>query len=274
MLRREFLGLAAGAALLANGSFSFAQDALGEVQLISQLPPLPDDLAGQADSPPAPYDQTALVSTARPKMEEIKAADSILRKSPFGVPPIEIAQYFLAIGAGAYGADLRQYAREWPIRANPLIFHFFSATTTKPEGDTTAWCAAFMNWCLLRARATDADEIGRSPGDFSMSGKPFSTENLTKHSTNHASSGSFRCWAETTNPKRGELAVFKNAGTDAMTRSCRGTGHVAFYLEVPRPGWVRVLGGNQTQAGSNGAVTVADMKTTSGSRFMKYVTLK
>src|SRR6202022_1898557 len=143
-------------------------------------------------------------------------------QSPYGVGPIDVAQYFLAVGAGAYGQSYRSFIREWPIRANPLIFHFFSSTLTKPEGDTTAWCAAFVNWCLLRARATASEEIGKSPGFFSVSGKPFSDENIQNHSTNSASSGSFRCWDEVSPPKRGDIVVFKNSGTDALTPSCRG----------------------------------------------------
>src|SRR5204863_3378559 len=127
--------------------------------------------------------ETADVATAPPSQAETQAAYNLLIQSPFGTTPIDVAQYFLAIGAGAYGNEYRSYVREWPVRANPVIFHFFSSTLTKPEGDTTAWCAAFLNWCLLRARAASDDEIGKSPGLFSISGKPFPDENLKKYST-------------------------------------------------------------------------------------------
>lgn len=242
-----------------------------DTSIVSELPPLPPDLAGKASDPPAPYADTAPVGTARPTNEEIRNANEILVQSPFGVPPVEIANYFLAVGAGAYGNQLRSFAREWPERANPLIYHFFSSTLTKPEGDTTAWCAAFLNWCLLRSHASAQDEVGKSPGSFSMSGKPFSDENISKFSTHSAASGSFRCWNPISPPKRGHIAVFKNAGTDALTAVCRGQGHVAFFLSVPQTGWVRVLGGNQTDPRSGGAITVADMRTGTGSRFMQYV---
>jgi hypothetical protein len=178
------------------------------------------------------------------------------------------------VGAGAYGSELRPFAREWPVRANPLISHFFSATLTKPQGDTTAWCAAFMNWCLLRSHANASDEVGASPGYYSVSGKKFSDENLTKFSTNSASSGSFRCWDPISSPRRGNIVVFKNAGTDSLTPACQGQGHVAFFLSIPRAGWVRVLGGNQSDPGSGGAITVTDMKTGAGSRFMQFVEAK
>jgi hypothetical protein len=251
-----------------------AQEASPDTTILGDLPPLPDDLADKANYPPAPYTETAPVGTAKPLDSEIKTAYALLTQSPFQTTPLNVAQYFLSIGAGAYGRQYRPYAREWPERANPIIYHFFSATLTRPQGDATAWCAAFLNWCLLRAKAVSPEEIGKAPGHFSESGKPFPDANIKNFSTNSASSGSFRCWTATDAPRPGELAVFKNAGTDSMTPVCLGQGHIAFFLSVPRPGFVRVLGGTQTAAGSGGAVTIADMSTQPGSRFMKYVRLK
>ncbi|MGJ4927904.1 CHAP domain-containing protein [Bradyrhizobium sp. HKCCYLS2038] len=245
-----------------------------DAKRISDLPPLPADLVTQSGEPAAPYADLGPVGTAKPSDTEKNRAYEILLQAPFGVPPIEVAQYFLAVGAGAYGAELRPFAREWPVRANPLIAHFFSSTLTKPEGDSTAWCAAFMNWCLLRSHAQSTDEIGASPGYYSVSGKRFSDDNLKSFSTHSASSGSFRCWPDIQSPKRGDIVVFKNAGTDGLTPACQGQGHVAFFLSVPRSGWVRVLGGNQSDPGSGGAITVAEMQTGPGSRFMKYVSPK
>lgn len=275
MDRRQFLVGVTLSAGIAGSTPTLGQPAsLEDTELVSSLPPLPSDLATNAEDKPAPYIDTNLVGTAAPTQTEIAMAYDILMASPKGAAPVDVAQYFLAVGAGAYGDSYRPFAREWPIRANPLIYHFFSATQTKPEGDTTAWCAAFVNWCIQRSWAKTDDEIGKAPGAFSQSGKPFADENLRSHGTNSASSGSFRCWTEVASPQRGDIVVFKDAGTDSLTRVCRGTGHVAFYLGVPRPGWVRVLGGNQTLIGSNGAVTVANMRTTAGSRFMKYVSPK
>lgn len=259
----------------------FAQQS-GEaaVQILGELPPLPSDLAGFADEPPAPYVATEPVGTARPTDDEVRRAYEILVNSPFGpqrTTPIGVAQYFLEVARGVYGEEKRPFAREWPIRANPLIFHMFASTETKPEGDTTAWCAAFLNWCILRSHAGTTDEIGKSPGSFSRSGAPFPVENLQRFSTNHASSGSFRCWADTPSPARGDICIFKDPGTDTLTAVCRGTGHVAFVLEHPGPrgeGWVQLLGGNQSERGSNGAVTVANWQITRGSRFMNFVRLK
>lgn len=278
MNRRQFFAGVAAAAPFLNAASSRSQPgpaaAESDVVVLGPIPPLPADLLSQSDQPPAPPIDTTVVGTGRPKQDEVDAAYEILLGSPYQTSPIDVAQYFLSVGAGAYGEGYRQYVREWPVRANPLIYHVFSATQTKPEGDTTAWCAAFVNWCILRSHASSANEIGAAPGAFSKSGDRFSTENFRRFSTNSASSGSFRCWEETKTPKRGDVVVFKDPGTDGATERCLGTGHVAFYLRVPSNGLVQVLGGNQTLRGSNGAVTVANMKTTPGSRFMKYVALK
>jgi hypothetical protein len=274
MNRRHFvLGATAVAGVLRANPVFAQTNPLSDIEMVSELPPLPPDLASAAEAP-APYTEMGLVGTGKPSDAEVNAAYDILINSPFDAAPVDVAQYFLAVGAGAFGKEYRPYAREWPVRANPTIFHFFSATQTKPEGDVTAWCAAFLNWCLLRAHVKSKDEIGKSPGAFSRSGKQFSPQNLARFSTNNASSGSFRCWSATPNPSRGDIVVFKDPGTDSLTSDCRGTGHVAFFLQIPASDVVQVLGGNQTLAGSNGAVTVANMKTTPGSRFMKYVTLK
>ncbi|MOA49050.1 hypothetical protein D3C78_1718820 [compost metagenome] len=68
--------------------------------------------------------------------------------------------------------------------------------------------------------------------------------------------------------------VFKNSGTDDLTKACKGQGHVAFFLSTPGASSVKVLGGNQTSPGSGGAVTLAESSTAPKSRFMKYVSLK
>jgi len=87
-----------------------------------------------ADDNAAPYTDTALVGTAAPAKDEINKAYELLINSPFGSPPIEVAHYFLAVGAGAYGNEYRPFVREWPVRANPVIYHFFSATQISLKG--------------------------------------------------------------------------------------------------------------------------------------------
>ena len=282
MDRRGFL-MGAGLGLASQACPAYAQSSsstpaaaalLSDITIVSLLPPLPPDLADKASEPPAMYPEISPVGTAPPSQKEVDIAYELLVNAPINTAPIEIAQYFLAIGSGAYGEEHRPFAREWPVRANPLIMHFFSSTQTKPEGDVTAWCAAFVNWCLLRAHASEPDEIGYTQGGYIRKGKPFGPENLTRFSTNNASSGSFRCWDEASSPQRGNIAVFKDAGTDALTKVCRGSGHVAFFVRIPSQGLVQVLGGNQSLPGSNGAITIANTSTRPGSRFMKYALLR
>jgi hypothetical protein len=226
-------------------------------------------MAGQ---PPMLYDQEP-VGTAVPSTVEIDEAYDLLLESPYnGAEPIDVALYFVAAGAGAFGDNYRKYSREWPVRANPLIVHFFSSTQTTPAGDTTAWCAAFMNWCLLRSKATKRDEIGTPPKSYHKQASAYQGDHLKRYSTNSAATGSFRCWKEISAPQRGDLVVFKDKGTDNLSASCRGTGHVAFFQSFPRDGYVRVIGGNQSDK-SGGAITVANMAIGPGSRFMKYVGL-
>ena len=178
-----------------------------------------------------------------------------------------MAEYFLSLKG-----DDAKFRREWPVRANPLIYHFFSATLTKPEGDATAWCAASLNWFLLRARATDKEMIGKSPGSFSKAGKPFPPELIRDYSTFSASSGSFRCWSAVSGePKKGDLIVLANKGTENLSQYCRGQGHVAIFIEWIDDDWVLGLGGNQSLQGSNGAVTLAKINT-KGEQFLKFAT--
>ncbi len=150
--------------------------------------------------------------------DEIKMASRIIDRAPGGVMPYQIAQYFLAVSRGEYDAEWIPYVKGWPVRWNPVIVEFFRATSTKPEGDLTAWCAAFANWCVLRSRGAVA--------------------------TGSASSGSFRCFGDsTTTPRPGDIVVFKRVGDDG---DCLGRGHVGFFVRDEGT-HVTVLGGNQIE---------------------------
>lgn len=240
------------------------------IEIEGALPPLPEDLTDLADNPPAAYIETAPVGAGKPLAQEITDSFDVLIASPYQCHPIEVAEYFLKLGAGDFGQDLRKYAREWPERANPVIFHFFAATRTNPAGDTTAWCAAFINWCHLRARAEHVEEIGTTPGFFSKSGRSFTVEKMMRFSTNSASSGSFRCNPRTTSPGRGDLVVMANEGTESTSSICLGRGHVAFYIDSIDEK-VRMLGGNQSKKGTTGAVTIGREYAGPGSRFYSFV---
>lgn len=86
------------------------------------------------------------------------------------------------------------------MRANPVRVGFFDATNLRaPSGDETAWCAAFVNWCV-----TQADRGNRATGS--------------------AASSSSRTWATATdNPATGDIAVFKH-------RRMPDKGRVAFVV--------------------------------------------
>ncbi|MCE3269705.1 MAG: hypothetical protein K0S57_102 [Ramlibacter sp.] len=154
--------------------------------------------------------------TAPPTQDELDDATRILAAAPITKDPLVVARYFENLPD--VNKEKQAYNAEWPERANPVIVAFFLQATNygSPNGDDTPWCAAFMNWCLMRA------------------GKP---------RTKSASSGSFRCFAlPATSPHQvGDIAVFKKRGYD---EPCSGKGHVAFWL-AESGDWVTVLGGNQ-----------------------------
>lgn len=144
--------------------------------------------------------------------EEVGVALEILSRAPAGLPPIEVMEYFERLTARNNDGCL--YNGGWPNRWNPVIVAFFEATEQRPVGDETAWCAAFLNWCLTRA--------GQYRG------------------TRNAGSRSFRDHGiETRGPSRGDIAVFVNSkpGFESF-------GHVGIFVEE-RGGRCLVLGGNQ-----------------------------
>lgn len=105
--------------------------------------------------------------------------------------------------------------RAGQLGGNPLIVTFFNSTHTEPSGDTTAWCAASLNWCLNQK-------------GYAGSGS--------------ASSGSFRTApGKTDNPQVGDIAVFRE-GDLKKAKQCYG--HVGFYVGQDSE-TVTVCGGNQ-----------------------------
>ncbi|MDX8494633.1 CHAP domain-containing protein [Mesorhizobium sp. VK22B] len=158
---------------------------------------------------------------AKPYLQEVEKAAEILSKAPKTTTPFEVANYFFDVGQGRYGEDCIEYVKEWPIRANPLIVSFFDATTLrKPAGDTTAWCSAFVNWCIRQSI------VGRKSDNFAGP-------------TRDAASSSFRRWGQTTtNPSVGDIAVFKLNDDPSH-------GHVAFYVSEAGDNSIYILGGNQ-----------------------------
>ncbi len=191
---------------------------------VGELPAKPM-LPGQALPQPWGSPEDALssgVDSASGK--ELAIAKRVLEKAPSTINPYQVAQYFDRVGRGLenpLGEDWKTYVREWPERYNPVILHFFDATTLRrPEGDCTAWCSAFVNWCIERGRVGRPDPANLAP------------------TTRSAASQSFRDWGrQTWDPKPGDVVVFRNVNSPSR-------GHVGFF-SAQTEDFVMVLGGNQ-----------------------------
>ena len=99
---------------------------------------------------------------------------------------------------------------------NPRILEYHATCDLQATNDETAWCSAFVNWCMIQAGRTG---------------------------TNDAAARSWLQWksgSKIASPKLGCVAVF-----------ARGTkpweGHVGFFASED-DGYVQVLGGNQGNA--------------------------
>lgn len=225
-------------------SFNSWGQSVNEISLESALPPLPADLQTFEDAPAyRVFTTDEIVGSAQPTEVERAVAKTILAKAPISAAPWKVAEYFLKVGNGTYGKEFQPYSREWPVRANPLIMGLFKATRTIPQGDTTPWCAAFVNWCIAQGnlRVRPSDNV-------------FADSELDMTSRS-AASGSFRCWTSTTTPSVGDLVIFTERGSEKLT--CSGSGHVAFYYGTASDGRLRILGGNQILKGTSGAITVS-----------------
>lgn len=107
---------------------------------------------------------------------------------------------------------------------NARIVAYLNTTTNISQKyrdrDETAWCSAFVNWCLQQS---------------GISG------------TNHALATSWKKWGYAlTEPRPGAVTVIhrKGASSDAATGSGSGN-HVAFFVEAPKRTRLTLLGGNQ-----------------------------
>jgi uncharacterized protein (TIGR02594 family) len=145
--------------------------------------------------------------------DEVEAADRLLSASPANKSPIDVMKYLEALPDR--NVDHETYNGGWRYRWNPLIVRLFSETKTKPAGDTTAWCAAALNWTLARSGY-------RSSGS--------------------ASSSSFRASQGLTDkPQVGDIVVFQRTDPEEARV---GHGHVGLFL-AQHPAEILVLGGNQ-----------------------------
>lgn len=158
------------------------------------------------------------------------------RKTPF-----EMAKYFVYSLPAKFQTAWPEPNPAKPALANPLIVLFFLSTNTKPAGDTTAWCAAFMNWCLGHA-------------DLPIKG------------TSSASSQSFLSWGSPIWTKGDDWPPAKaNAGDIAVFthKSDPAHGHVSFYSgpTARQPKRVDVMGGNQFNSKHQHTFNVTSLNT-------------
>jgi len=130
-----------------------------------------------------------------------------------GAPPAEefpwMALAFAEIG-------VREYAG---AADNPRILEYLHSTSlgdVEASRDSTAWCSAFVNWCVERAGYAGTDS---------------------------ARARDWAHWGQAlVAPRRGCIAVFRRpCSSKDKKKSC---GHVAFFIDEIGNG-VRVLGGNQ-----------------------------
>lgn len=206
------------------------------------FPPLPSDLA-VANREPDFFStelQQTVLGKEDPGKDRREFARAIMDAAPKNCRPVDVAFYFRDLGKGntQFGNEGRPYARGWPRLYNPLIIELFKTTHLNPlapglTGDATAWCAAFVNYCIARAVSRDGtiSDAERAKG------------------TGSASSGSFRCFGREVmggNPAEGDIAVWALDGT---VQQCKpGQGHVGFFVgpskDPHKPYFI--LGGNQS----------------------------
>ncbi|MEQ1808655.1 MAG: CHAP domain-containing protein [Terricaulis sp.] len=236
--------LAGGAALIGAGA---SAGALAQTSLPDDpFPQLPPELGAREHLPEfvptRPYD---LHGSEQPPELERRVAEALLFAAPYNCRPIDVALYFRGIGQGDIPPNLDpgiaahvqpRYVRGWDRYYNPVILAFFDATRTRPlegarSGDTTHWCAAFVNWCIARAHCP-GPELRRFTRDEIALG------------THSAASSSFRCWEEASDPPQyGDVIVWSLAG--AAPGCSTGAGHVAFFESVNAAGRYSYIGGNQ-----------------------------
>jgi len=155
-----------------------------------------------------------------------KEAHAILSSAPLTGTPFEVAQYFVTSVAPKYQRAWPEPDPAHPTLANPLIVLFFLATHTTPSGDTTAWCSAFVNWCLARVGIR---------GTMNASSQSFADLGWGEEVWNRSNGEPMP-----TTAKPGDLAIFQRLSDPQH-------GHICFFSKISeqQPKSIEVLGGNQ-----------------------------
>jgi uncharacterized protein (TIGR02594 family) len=156
-------------------------------------------------------------------------AHAILDSAPVKAPPYMVAEYFKSSVPVKYQKAWPEPDLSHPTYANLVVMLFFLATDTRPAGDTTAWCSAFVNWCLQRSGISGTHNAGSQSFVNKVSGKTWGEEvwNTTEKSM-------------PTVAKPGDIAIFRLQSDPAH-------GHVAFFRRISPTSSrkIEVIGGNQ-----------------------------
>lgn len=106
---------------------------------------------------------------------------------------------------------------------HPTIIKYGTAVSLDMDTDEIPWCSSFVNWCFM------ASHLPR---------------------TNSARARSWLKWGmrlPLSHPALGCVAVLKRGGRDQPGRSVvNAKGHVGFFIDLPTPYEVTILGGNQS----------------------------
>nr|WP_199043501.1 CHAP domain-containing protein [Dyella sp. ASV24] len=166
--------------------------------------------------------------TSPPPSDVVSQTADIIKATPVGPHPIDVAQSFVI----RFYADQPALISQWPDPKpwNPLIVDFFSATDDHAVNDMVPWCAAFVNWCLVRTGGKGSG----SPSSQSFLGASFTPTSV---------------------PRVGDLVVF--TCYDLQGKDL-GIGHVAFLRALPRGDTIPVVGGNQSLDGHSSIICERD----------------
>jgi uncharacterized protein (TIGR02594 family) len=171
-----------------------------------------------------------------------KEAHAILSGAPLRGTPFAVANYFVNSIPTKYQQAWPEPDPNHPTYANPVIVLLFLATKTVPSGDTTAWCSAFVNWCLGRVGIL---------GTKNASSQSFADLNWGREVWSRTDSGLMPISAKT-----GDIAIFQHLSDPRY-------GHVCFFQKISedQPKSVEVLGGNQIVRSGRQKLHLIDVKT-------------
>lgn len=208
---------------LATASLAIAGSAIFEPFNGSALAePLPADELIELKFPPiAALSDPVKYGYSPPDQAQIDKAKRMVQEAPSGPTGFAVAEYFVR----KYYMSDPEAISQWPAPSawNPLVVEFFRATTLHASNDMVDWCAAFVNWCLMRANKLRSNSAA--------------SQSFLNPKFNHV-----------TEPQRGDLAIF--TCYDATTNQSLGLGHVGFVEDGPdSTGAIVLIGGNTASAG-------------------------